>query len=273
MFCAFLLMVPMIYLSGLDLPDREHAARCSSTSRSRSRCATTRTCCAASSCKGSGLDVLWPEAVDPARHGRVPARARLAALPEEPRLMPLIALALVPLVALVFVALVPLSLVLRYRAGTARQRARGWLATLNVAGFALSSAMLLMIAGLTSVWVPRRVPLHALRPHGWVRARPPGPGTDALGGRAASRCTSPPAARSCSLSRSWSWREWSTGSSGHGRPGAPRRTMPPGSQRQAPPDRWRPAQSCSATTWLTGPAFGFGWAGIGAYRPPTRHGA
>ena len=72
--------------------------------------------------------------------------------------MPLVALVLVPLVALVFVALVPLSLVLRYRAGTARQRARGWLATLNVAGFALSSAMLLTIAGLTSVWVP-----HAFR--------------------------------------------------------------------------------------------------------------
>jgi hypothetical protein len=68
--------------------------------------------------------------------------------------MPLIALALVPLVALVFVALVPLSLVLRYRAGTARQRARGWLVTLNLAGFAVSSAMLLMVAGLTSIWVP-----------------------------------------------------------------------------------------------------------------------
>jgi hypothetical protein len=72
--------------------------------------------------------------------------------------MPLIALALVPLVALVFVALVPLSLAMRYRAGTARQRARGWLVTLNVAGFAVSSAMLLMVAGLTSVWVP-----HAFR--------------------------------------------------------------------------------------------------------------
>jgi hypothetical protein len=68
--------------------------------------------------------------------------------------MPLLALALVPLFALALIALIPVSLVLRYRAGTARQRARGWLTALNAVGFSLSSAMMLLFAGLTGVWVP-----------------------------------------------------------------------------------------------------------------------
>jgi hypothetical protein len=66
--------------------------------------------------------------------------------------MPLL---LVPvLVVLAVIALVPLSIVQRYRMGTSRQRARGWLATLNVAGLLLSCALFLASAALTAVWVP-----------------------------------------------------------------------------------------------------------------------
>src|SRR4030095_17113493 len=65
--------------------------------------------------------------------------------------MPLL---LVPvLVVLAVIALVPLSIVQRYRMGTSRQRARGWLATLNIAGLLLSCALFLASAALTAVWV------------------------------------------------------------------------------------------------------------------------
>jgi hypothetical protein len=64
-------------------------------------------------------------------------------------------LLLVPLlIVLGLVALVPIALVQRYRMGTARQRARGWLATINVVGIAVSAVILLGSAALASVWVP-----------------------------------------------------------------------------------------------------------------------
>jgi hypothetical protein len=68
--------------------------------------------------------------------------------------MPLIALALVPVIVLAFIALMPLSIVLRYRAGTARRLARGWVATINVLGIAFSTAVFLGVAAATSAWVP-----------------------------------------------------------------------------------------------------------------------
>jgi hypothetical protein len=58
------------------------------------------------------------------------------------------------LVVLAVVALIPISIVQRYRMGTARQRARGWLATINIMGLTLSSLMFLVSAGITNVWVP-----------------------------------------------------------------------------------------------------------------------
>lgn len=67
----------------------------------------------------------------------------------------LIALAMALALPLLFLALMPLSLVLRYRAGTARRLARGWVATLNVLGIAFSAALFLTVAALTAVWVPR----------------------------------------------------------------------------------------------------------------------
>jgi hypothetical protein len=55
---------------------------------------------------------------------------------------------------LALIALMPLSLVLRYRAGTARRPARRWVAAINMAAVAISSALLLMAAGVTSYWIP-----------------------------------------------------------------------------------------------------------------------
>jgi hypothetical protein len=63
-------------------------------------------------------------------------------------------LLVVVLFVFVVIALIPLSLVQRYRMGTSRQRARGWLATINLAGLAISAALFLTSAAVTSIWVP-----------------------------------------------------------------------------------------------------------------------
>ena len=69
--------------------------------------------------------------------------------------MPLLILPLLIVFALfAMVALIPLSLVQRYRVGTARQRARSWLATINLAGLTLSAVLFLTSAALTTLWVP-----------------------------------------------------------------------------------------------------------------------
>jgi hypothetical protein len=68
--------------------------------------------------------------------------------------VPLVALALVLLLPLLALVLMPITLVQRYRMGTARRRARGWLASLNVLGFALSTAVFLLGAAVTSLWLP-----------------------------------------------------------------------------------------------------------------------
>lgn len=52
------------------------------------------------------------------------------------------------------IALMPLALVQRYRVSTARRAARGWLATLNIAGLGMSAALFVGSAAVTSVWVP-----------------------------------------------------------------------------------------------------------------------
>jgi len=70
--------------------------------------------------------------------------------------MPVIILLAAMLVfMLLFVALMPLMLVLRYRAGTARRPARGWLAAINTAGVASSAAFFLFVAAVTNAWVPK----------------------------------------------------------------------------------------------------------------------
>jgi hypothetical protein len=67
----------------------------------------------------------------------------------------LAALAAIVLALVASIALMPLSLVLRYRASTARRVARGWIAALNVGAIGSSAVLLLAGAAVTSAWVPR----------------------------------------------------------------------------------------------------------------------
>ncbi len=66
--------------------------------------------------------------------------------------MPLLILPI--LVVLLMIALIPFSLVQRYRVGTSRQRARGWLIGINVVGLSLSVILFLTSAAFTTIWVP-----------------------------------------------------------------------------------------------------------------------
>lgn len=68
--------------------------------------------------------------------------------------MPLVAVALALVVVLALVGMIPLSIVLRYRAGTARRTGRGWVAAINTAGLVLSAGFFLGVAGVTNLWVP-----------------------------------------------------------------------------------------------------------------------
>lgn len=69
--------------------------------------------------------------------------------------MPLLVVAIAFIaVAVLAVALMPVMLIQRYRIGTRRQPARGWLLTVNLVGLVLSAAMFLTGAAITTVWVP-----------------------------------------------------------------------------------------------------------------------
>jgi hypothetical protein len=57
------------------------------------------------------------------------------------------------LVVLAVVALIPIALLQRYRMGVARQRARGWLAAINVVGLSLSGMLFMLTAAITTIWV------------------------------------------------------------------------------------------------------------------------
>jgi hypothetical protein len=65
-------------------------------------------------------------------------------------LFPIVLLALLALLAL----LLPLSIVGRYRAGTARQRARPWLVLVNVIGLGISVFFFFVTAAVNSYWAP-----------------------------------------------------------------------------------------------------------------------
>ena len=71
--------------------------------------------------------------------------------------MPILLLAFTLLVILAAIALTPVTLVQRYRVGTARRRARGWVSTLNVVGLAFSSALFLAGAAVASLWIPNAI--------------------------------------------------------------------------------------------------------------------
>jgi hypothetical protein len=66
--------------------------------------------------------------------------------------MPLL---LIPvLVVLSVIVLIPIGIVRRYQVGTSRQRARGWLAALNLFGLMVSILLFVSAAAVTSIWVP-----------------------------------------------------------------------------------------------------------------------
>ena len=67
--------------------------------------------------------------------------------------MPFIALGLAFLVVILAVLMMPLTLVQRYRVGTARRPARGWVAAINLVGIAISIVLFLIGAAVTNVWV------------------------------------------------------------------------------------------------------------------------
>ena len=69
--------------------------------------------------------------------------------------VPILALALVLVIVLLIAVSIPFTIVQRYRVGTRRQPVRGWLVSLNVGAFALSTALFLLGAAVTSIWVPR----------------------------------------------------------------------------------------------------------------------
>jgi hypothetical protein len=73
--------------------------------------------------------------------------------------MPLVVLLLlIPLAVLAAIALLPLSLVMRYRVGTARGPARGWMIALNLIAIGMSTGLFLLSSAVTSAWIPRAFP-------------------------------------------------------------------------------------------------------------------
>ena len=69
--------------------------------------------------------------------------------------MPLLAFGLILIAILAAIALLPLSIIQRYRVGTSRQRARGWLIWLNLFGLSISTLLFVIGAAITNIWVPR----------------------------------------------------------------------------------------------------------------------
>jgi hypothetical protein len=63
-------------------------------------------------------------------------------------------IAAVILLLLGVVILIPVSIIQRFRMGTARRQARRWVATLNLAGVVASLMVLLVAAVITNRWVP-----------------------------------------------------------------------------------------------------------------------
>jgi hypothetical protein len=69
--------------------------------------------------------------------------------------MPLIPILVALLFVIALVLAMPLLLVLRYRVGIQRRRARRWSATLNLVSLVLSVALFLWVAAMTTLWVPK----------------------------------------------------------------------------------------------------------------------
>ena len=73
--------------------------------------------------------------------------------------MPLLLLPIAILVTIfVAVLIAPWTILQRYRAGTARRLARGWVALINALGLSFSAGIFLITAGISSVWIPHALP-------------------------------------------------------------------------------------------------------------------
>lgn len=69
--------------------------------------------------------------------------------------MPLIIIAVVLIILPAIIALtLPLSIIQRYRMGTARRMARGWVAATNLFFMVISVAVFLLSAAISSAWIP-----------------------------------------------------------------------------------------------------------------------
>ena len=66
----------------------------------------------------------------------------------------LIALGLAFGAILLAILLMPISLLQRYRVGTSRRQARGWIITLNFAAVTFSACVFLVSAAVTNIWIP-----------------------------------------------------------------------------------------------------------------------
>ena len=163
--------------------------------------------------------------------------------------MPL--LLVLPLVVLAAIALLPLSLVMRYRVGTARRPARGWMIAINLIVIGISTALFLFSSAVTSAWIPRAFPYTVL---GLAAGSLLG-----LLGLAWTRWEASPSALYFTPSRTLTlavtllvtarvlfgfWRSW--------RAWAPASTTARGSPHPTLRDRWPQAASCSGTTLLIG---------------------
>ena len=73
--------------------------------------------------------------------------------------MPLLIIAVLAVVLVI--VLIPVGIVQRYRVGTRRQKARGWVAALNLFGLTASTVLFLVAAGLTNIWVADVLPYTA----------------------------------------------------------------------------------------------------------------
>ncbi len=67
-------------------------------------------------------------------------------------------LALAILLVLGVIVLIPFSIVQRFRVGTRRRQARGWVASFNLTAIALSAVLFLVGAFVTSRWIPEALP-------------------------------------------------------------------------------------------------------------------
>lgn len=67
--------------------------------------------------------------------------------------MPFLLLLFILVLPLAMVVLMPLSLIQRYRYGTSRRVARGWVATLNVAALVVSALLFVVSAAVSNIWV------------------------------------------------------------------------------------------------------------------------